>query len=54
MRSGGFWKAKWEDFIADFEGNPDPARAWNLIKSFTGFPHFTHFAKSYSTMAAHF
>ncbi len=25
-------RAKWEEFLADLEGNPDPARAWNLIK----------------------
>ncbi len=26
-------RTKWEEFPADLEGNPDPARAWNLIKS---------------------
>ncbi len=31
-------RAKWEEFLADLEGNPDPARAWNLIKSLSGSP----------------
>ncbi len=31
-------RTKWEEFLADLEGNLDPARAWNLIKSLSGFP----------------
>ncbi len=31
-------RAKWEEFLADLEGNPDPARAWNLIKSLSSSP----------------
>ncbi len=37
--------AKWEEFLADLEGNPDPARAWNLIKSLSGSPHSTTFCE---------
>ncbi len=31
-------RAKWEEFLADLEGNPSPARAWNFIKSLSGSP----------------
>ncbi len=34
-------RTKWEEFLADLEGNPDPARAWNLIKSLLESPHST-------------
>ncbi len=36
-------RTKWEEFLAGLEGNPDPARAWNLIKSLSGSPHSTAF-----------
>ncbi len=29
-------RTKWEEFLADLEGNPDPARSWNPIKSLLG------------------
>ncbi len=38
-------RAKWEEFLADLEGNPDPARAWSLIKSLSGSPHSTAFCE---------
>ncbi len=38
-------RTKWEEFLADLEGNPDPARAWNLIKSLSGSPHYTAFCE---------
>ncbi len=38
-------RAKWEEFLADLEGNPDPARAWNLIKSLSGSLQSTAFCK---------
>ncbi len=38
-------RAKWEEFLADLEGNPDPARAWNLIKSLSGSLHSTAFCE---------
>ncbi len=38
-------RAKWEEFLADLEGNPDLARAWNLIKSLSGSPHSTAFCE---------
>ncbi len=31
-------RTKWEEFLADLEGNPDPARAWSLIKPPSGSP----------------
>ncbi len=34
-------RAKWEEFLADLEGNPHPAKAWNLIKSLSGSHHST-------------
>ncbi len=34
-------RTKGEEFLADLEGNLDPARAWNLIKSLSGSPHST-------------
>ncbi len=36
---------KWEEFLADLEGNPDPARARNFIKSLSGSPHSTAFCE---------
>ncbi len=37
-------RTKWEEFLADLEGNPDPVRSWNLIKHLSGSPsHFTAF-----------
>ncbi len=38
-------RGKWEEFLADLEGNPDPARAWNLIKSLSGSPHSSAFSE---------
>ncbi len=38
-------RAKWEEFLANLEGNPDPARAWNLIQSLSGSPHSTAFCE---------
>ncbi len=38
-------RTKWEEFLADLEGNPNPARAWNLIKSLSAFPYSTAFSK---------
>ncbi len=38
-------KTKWEEFLADLEGNPNPARACNIIKSLSGSPHSTAFTK---------
>ncbi len=38
-------RKKWEKFLADLEGNPDPVRAWNLIKSLLGSPHPTAFCE---------
>ncbi len=38
-------RAKWEEFLADLEGNPDPARVWNLIKSLSGSHHSTTFCE---------
>ncbi len=43
--SGEVRRAKWEAFLADLEGNPDPARAWNLIKSLSGSPHSIAFCE---------
>ncbi len=37
--------AKWEEFLADLKGNPEPARAWNFIKSLSGSPHSTAFCE---------
>ncbi len=34
-----------KEFLADLQGNPDPARAWNLIKSLSASPHFTAFCE---------
>ncbi len=39
------FRAKWEEFLADLEGNPDPARAWDLIKSLSGSPDSTAFCE---------
>ncbi len=39
-------RPKWEKFLADLEGNTDPARAWNLVKSPSGSPpHSTVFCE---------
>ncbi len=38
-------KTKWEEFLAEVEGNSYPARAWNIIKSLSGSPHSTAFSK---------
>ncbi len=38
-------KTKWEEFLADLEGNPDQAGAWNLIKSLSDSPHYTAFCE---------
>ncbi len=32
---------KWEEFLADLENNPDPARTWKIIKSLSGTPSST-------------
>ncbi len=34
-----------EEFLDDLEDNPDPARAWNRIKSFSGSPHSSAFCE---------
>ncbi len=44
MKYGGF-RRKWDEFLADREGNHDPARAWNLIKSLLGSSHSTAFCQ---------
>ncbi len=36
---------KWEELLVDLEGNPYPARAWNLSKSLSGSPHSTAFCE---------
>ncbi len=38
-------KPKWEEYLAILEGNTDPARAWNLIKSLSDSPHSTAFCE---------
>ncbi len=38
-------RTKLEEFLADPEGNPDPARAGNLIKSLSGSSHPTAFCE---------
>ncbi len=38
-------RTKWEEFLADLEDNPDPARASNLIKSLSGSPDSTAFSE---------
>ncbi len=38
-------RTKWEEFLADLEGDPYPTRAWNLIKSLSGSPHYTAFCE---------
>ncbi len=47
-------KAKCEEFLADLEGNSDPGRAWNIIKSFWDSLHSTAFCEPQSTMTAQF
>ncbi len=47
-------RTKWEEFLADLEGNPDPARALNLIKPLSGSPHSTAFSGPQSTTATRF
>ncbi len=39
-----------KDFLADLEGNPDPAIAWNLIKSLSQIPPFVCFFKKGSNL----
>ncbi len=36
---------KWEQFLADLENSPDPARTWRTIKSLSGTPSSTTFAE---------
>ncbi len=36
-------RTKWEEFLADLKGNPNPAWAWNLTKSLSRSPHSTAF-----------
>ncbi len=36
---------KWEEFLADLENNPDPARTWRAIKALSGTPSSTTFAE---------
>ncbi len=36
---------KWEEFLADLENRPDPARTWRTIKSLSGTPSSAIFAE---------
>ncbi len=38
-------RTKWEEFLADLEGDPDPTRAWNPIKSLSGSLQSTAFCE---------
>ncbi len=38
-------RSKWEEFLAELKGNPEPARAWNLAQALLVFPHSTAFCE---------